>query len=188
MKSERNKDNTHKHKTATSHCKRDRRTSMFCKSNLQRQSKSEITLWNRETGTRGPWFRIPRNRIHRRSKVTLRKFHSYFRNEEKGFKTKYETLTRNVVPRSSQKLAQDEEFSLYTVTLFRRDIPEFSHRCRELKYPSSQFIWSKMDPSRFQVQWHPTQWRNSRIQPSIASRREVMGMNTTLLFVDDRMN
>jgi len=57
------------------------------------------------------------------------------RNEEKSFNAKYETLTPNVVPRSAQKLAQDDEFSLYSVTLFRRDIPEFSHRSREFKFP-----------------------------------------------------
>jgi len=58
------------------------------------------------------------------------------RSEEKGFSAKYETLTPNVVPRSAKKLAQDDEFSLFAVTLFRKDIPEFNHRCRELKYPS----------------------------------------------------
>jgi V-type H+-transporting ATPase subunit C len=55
------------------------------------------------------------------------------RNEEKSFNAKYETLTSNVVPRSSQKLAQDDEFSLYAVTLFHRDVTEYTHRCRELK-------------------------------------------------------
>jgi V-type H+-transporting ATPase subunit C len=60
------------------------------------------------------------------------------RNEEKGFNAKYETLTPNVVPRSAQKLAQDDEFGLYSVTLFRRDIAEFSHRCRELKFVPSR--------------------------------------------------
>jgi hypothetical protein len=60
-------------------------------------------------------------------------------NEEKSFNAKYETLTPNVVPRSSQKLAQDEEFTLFAVTLFRRDIPEFSHRCREYKFVFSVY-------------------------------------------------
>jgi len=56
------------------------------------------------------------------------------RNEEKSFNARYETLTPNVVPRSARKIAQDDEFSLYGVTLFSRDVAEFNHRCRELKY------------------------------------------------------
>lgn len=75
------------------------------------------------------------------------------RNEEKGFNAKYETLTPNVVPRSAQKLAQDEEFSLYSVTLFRRDIAEFTHRCRELKsVPIFLLADPEMDSTRLQVQ------------------------------------
>jgi V-type H+-transporting ATPase subunit C len=61
-----------------------------------------------------------------------------FRSEEKGFFAKYETLMPNVVPRSAKKLAQDDEFSLFGITLFRKDITEFNHRCRELKSPLFQ--------------------------------------------------
>jgi hypothetical protein len=39
-----------------------------------------------------------------------------------------------VVPRSANKISQDDEFSLYGITLFKKDIPEFSHRCRENKF------------------------------------------------------
>jgi V-type H+-transporting ATPase subunit C len=56
-----------------------------------------------------------------------------FRSEEKSFFAKYETLTPNVVPRSAKKLAQDDEFSLFGITLFHKDITEFTHRCREFK-------------------------------------------------------
>jgi V-type H+-transporting ATPase subunit C len=67
--------------------------------------------------------------------------HADLRSEEKGFFAKYETLTPNVVPRSANKLAQDDEFSLFGITLFHKDINEFNHRCRELKYrPHSHSI------------------------------------------------
>jgi V-type H+-transporting ATPase subunit C len=77
------------------------------------------------------------------------------RNEERSFNAKYETLTPNVVPRSAQKLAQDDEFCLYSVTLFRRDIAEFSHRSRELKFPFPLCLSqtdAKVDPTRLQIQ------------------------------------
>ena len=70
------------------------------------------------------------------------------RNEEKSFNSKYETLTPNVVPRSAQKIAQDDEFSLYGVTLFSRDVTEFNHRCRELKYHLSISSSLTIDGSR----------------------------------------
>jgi len=70
------------------------------------------------------------------------------RNEEKSFNARYETLTPNVVPRSAQKIAQDDEFSLYGVTLFSRDVAEFNHRCRELKYHLSICSGLTKDGSR----------------------------------------
>src|SRR5271167_1530395 len=82
------------------------------------------------------------------------------RNEEKAFNAKYETLTPNVVPRSSQKLAQDDEFSLLAITLFRRDIPDFSRRCRELKY-----LFSKKE-FRLTVRWIPRDFKYTDSQLS----------------------
>ena len=73
------------------------------------------------------------------------------RNDERTFNAKYETLTPNVVPRSAQKLAQDEEFSLYGVTLFSRDVPEFHHRCREYKYLRFMF--------RVECRWIPRDFK-----------------------------
>ncbi|KAJ3167160.1 hypothetical protein HDU88_002497 [Geranomyces variabilis] len=54
---------------------------------------------------------------------------------------KYETLTQMVVPRSSQKIAEDEEYALFTVTLFQRVVDEFTHKARENKFIVRDFKW-----------------------------------------------
>ncbi|KAI8912114.1 ATPase, V1 complex, subunit C [Powellomyces hirtus] len=54
---------------------------------------------------------------------------------------KYETLTQMVVPRSSQKIAEDDEYALFTVTLFQRVVDEFTHKARENKFQVREFKW-----------------------------------------------
>ncbi|KAJ3054411.1 hypothetical protein HK097_001882 [Rhizophlyctis rosea] len=53
----------------------------------------------------------------------------------------YETLTQMVVPRSSLKIAEDDEYGLFTVTLFQRIVDEFSGKCRENKFTVRDFKW-----------------------------------------------
>lgn len=55
------------------------------------------------------------------------------RNNLKDWAAKYERLTQMVVPRSAVKVAQDDEFTLFVVAIFRRVKDEFSQRCREEK-------------------------------------------------------
>lgn len=43
---------------------------------------------------------------------------------------KFETLTQMVVPRSTQKIAEDDDYSLWTVTLFQRVVDEYMNKCR----------------------------------------------------------
>jgi V-type H+-transporting ATPase subunit C len=93
------------------------------------------------------------------------------RNEEKSFNAKYESLTQNVVPRSSQKLAQDDEFSLYTVTLFRRDIPEFTHRCRELKLASFDCVYIDGSPETSNTATPNSAARPRNITKQVKSKR-----------------
>ncbi|KAG0182444.1 hypothetical protein DFQ28_004087 [Apophysomyces sp. BC1034] len=62
---------------------------------------------------------------------------------------KYETLTSMVVPRSSVKIDEDEEFGLFTVTLFQRVVDEFSHKAREERFIVRDF---KYDESALQTQ------------------------------------
>ncbi|GAA5844192.1 hypothetical protein JCM3766R1_000964, partial [Sporobolomyces carnicolor] len=53
------------------------------------------------------------------------------KNLTKEWDASYERLTQMVVPRSSVKLAQDEEYVLFSVTIFRRVKDEFSQKARE---------------------------------------------------------
>jgi len=169
----------HKLRRAICSFKRNRRIRYPIQSlTIQRQSISKVTYWHRETGKRRSWLWIPRDRIHCSSKVIQGIDNSKSRNEEKNFFAKYETLTPNVVPRSSQKLAQDDEFSLYGVTLFKRDTQEFAHRCRELKYwLTISLTDTQMDTKRVQVQWLCAHWRNWGSQPRWPSWREIMGIS-----------
>lgn len=45
----------------------------------------------------------------------------------------YEKLTDMIVPRSSQLVTQDNEYALYTVTLFKKVTEEFKLHAREKK-------------------------------------------------------
>lgn len=50
-----------------------------------------------------------------------------------------------VVPRSSTKLASDDEFVLFGVTIFRRVRDEFSQKCRENKWVMSFSFFLNVD-------------------------------------------
>ncbi|KAF9897942.1 Vacuolar ATP synthase subunit C [Lobosporangium transversale] len=47
-----------------------------------------------------------------------------------------------VVPRSSQKIAEDDEYGLFTVTLFRRIAEDFTNKCREERFIVRDFKYS----------------------------------------------
>ncbi|KAJ8656400.1 hypothetical protein O0I10_007968 [Lichtheimia ornata] len=51
----------------------------------------------------------------------------------------YETLTSMIVPRSSVKVAEDNEYGLFSVTLFQRVVDEFTHKAREEKFVVRDF-------------------------------------------------
>ncbi|KAJ3127310.1 Vacuolar ATP synthase subunit C [Nowakowskiella sp. JEL0407] len=65
------------------------------------------------------------------------------RNAEKDWFQTYETLTQMIVPRSSQKIAEDDEYGLFTVTLFQRVVDEFTTKCREKKFIVRDFKWDE---------------------------------------------
>ncbi|KAK9454741.1 hypothetical protein V1511DRAFT_511394 [Dipodascopsis uninucleata] len=54
----------------------------------------------------------------------------------------YETLVPMIVPRSANIVAQDDDFILYSVTMFKKSIPEFLHKCRENKWMPREFKYS----------------------------------------------
>ncbi|KAJ9122050.1 hypothetical protein QFC24_004277 [Naganishia onofrii] len=63
----------------------------------------------------------------------------------KEWNEKYERLTAMVVPRSSTKIASDSEFTLQTVTIFKKVKDEYIHKCRENKQVEDdpQFTWDE---------------------------------------------
>ncbi|KAK9474787.1 uncharacterized protein V1510DRAFT_410664 [Dipodascopsis tothii] len=61
----------------------------------------------------------------------------------KTFIKEYETMVAMVVPRSAGVVAEDDEFTLYSVTLFKKTVPEFLQKCREAKLMPRDFKWSE---------------------------------------------
>ncbi|XP_019429674.1 PREDICTED: V-type proton ATPase subunit C-like isoform X2 [Lupinus angustifolius] len=61
---------------------------------------------------------------------------------QKDWLSSYETLTSYVVPRSSKKLFEDNEYALYTVTLFNRDADNFRTSAREKGFQIRDFEFS----------------------------------------------
>ncbi|WFD24786.1 Vacuolar ATP synthase subunit C [Malassezia equina] len=55
----------------------------------------------------------------------------------------YERLCDLVVPRSSKKLAEDEEYALFNVTVFKKKQDEFVQKCREIKCQVRDFTWDE---------------------------------------------
>ncbi|KAF8020892.1 hypothetical protein BT93_G1334 [Corymbia citriodora subsp. variegata] len=61
---------------------------------------------------------------------------------QKDWLSSYETLTSYVVPRSSKKLYEDNEYALYTVTLFRRVADNFRTSSRERGFQIRDFEYN----------------------------------------------
>ncbi|KIL71074.1 hypothetical protein M378DRAFT_20487 [Amanita muscaria Koide BX008] len=66
----------------------------------------------------------------------------------KTWNTKYERLTQYVVPRSGRLVASDDDFSLFSVVIFRRVQDEFFQKCRENKYIVRDFVYSDEEAER----------------------------------------
>ncbi|TFK57433.1 ATPase, V1 complex, subunit C [Heliocybe sulcata] len=61
----------------------------------------------------------------------------------KDWNSKYERLTSMVVPRSSQPISSDSEYSLFGVVIFRKVHDEFVQKCRENKFIVRDFQYSE---------------------------------------------
>ncbi|GAB4858254.1 V-type proton ATPase subunit C [Ancistrocladus abbreviatus] len=61
---------------------------------------------------------------------------------QKDWLSSYERLTDYVVPRSSKKLYEDNEYALYTVTMFRRVSDTFKTKARERGFQIRDFEYS----------------------------------------------
>ncbi|XP_012163853.1 V-type proton ATPase subunit C isoform X2 [Bombus terrestris] len=55
----------------------------------------------------------------------------------------YEKLTKMIVPRTTQLIAQDVEYGLFTVTLFKKVIDEFKLHAREKKFIVRDFTYNE---------------------------------------------
>ncbi|KAI0005481.1 ATPase V1 complex subunit C [Russula compacta] len=64
------------------------------------------------------------------------------KNLVKTWNSGYERLATMVVPRSAVSLASDEDFTLFTVIIFRKVYDAFSQKCRENKYIVRDFQYS----------------------------------------------
>ncbi|WVN90701.1 uncharacterized protein L203_105943 [Cryptococcus depauperatus CBS 7841] len=81
------------------------------------------------------------------------------KNLAKEWTEKYERLTSMVVPRSSQQIADDDEYVLRTVTVFKKVRDDYIHKCRENKFIVRDFHWddsalekSKKDLAELEVE------------------------------------
>jgi len=64
------------------------------------------------------------------------------RNLVKTWNSTYERLSPMVVPRSAVSLASDEDYTLFTVIIFRKVYDAFSQKCRENKYIVRDYQYS----------------------------------------------
>lgn len=65
------------------------------------------------------------------------------KNLVKEWEASYERLSSMVVPRSSKRLAQDDEFTLFGVVVFRKVQEEFAQKCRENKFIVRDFTYDE---------------------------------------------
>ncbi|KAJ8708573.1 hypothetical protein PYW08_009955 [Mythimna loreyi] len=57
----------------------------------------------------------------------------------------YEKLTDMIVPRSSKLIYQDNDYGLFTVTLFKKVVEEFKHHARDRKFVVRDFSYNEAD-------------------------------------------
>ncbi|KAF8343051.1 ATPase V1 complex subunit C [Cantharellus anzutake] len=65
------------------------------------------------------------------------------KNNVNDWNSKYERLAPMVVPRSSQKISQDDDFSLFSVTIFKKSKDQFSQKCRENRFVVRDFVYEE---------------------------------------------
>lgn len=70
-------------------------------------------------------------------------FYQHFRPSVQDWQAGYEKLTDMIVPRSSQLITQDNEFALFTVTLFKKVVDEFKLHAREKKFVVRDFTYNE---------------------------------------------
>jgi V-type H+-transporting ATPase subunit C len=56
---------------------------------------------------------------------------------------KYESLCAMIVPRTTELITQDQDYALFSVTLFQKTEDTFRHKCRENKFTVRDFIFDE---------------------------------------------
>ncbi|KIK71272.1 hypothetical protein GYMLUDRAFT_33417 [Collybiopsis luxurians FD-317 M1] len=67
------------------------------------------------------------------------------KNLVKDWNLKYERLSSMVVPRSAKSIASDDDYTLFSVVIFRRVHDEFAQQCRENKFIIRDFVFSETE-------------------------------------------
>ncbi|KAJ1930653.1 Vacuolar ATP synthase subunit C, partial [Linderina macrospora] len=65
------------------------------------------------------------------------------KNLAKQWKNSYERLTDMVVPRSSQLVAEDSEYSLFSAIVFKRVLDEFTNKARDARFIVRDFVFDE---------------------------------------------
>lgn len=86
-------------------------------------------------------------------------------NEQEWLDT-YSTLTEMVVPNSSKKIIGEDDYCLYSVTLFKRVAEEFKNHAREYKFMVRDFIY---DPNAIHSSQQVKEELNAKITKTWAS-------------------
>ncbi|KAJ2353833.1 Vacuolar ATP synthase subunit C, partial [Coemansia sp. RSA 2611] len=73
------------------------------------------------------------------------------KNLTKEWTNAYERLTDMVVPRSSKKIAEDSEYVLYSVVLFKRVLDEFTTKARDARFIVRDFVYDEEAMARDQL-------------------------------------
>jgi len=56
---------------------------------------------------------------------------------------KYESLCAMIVPRTTELITQDQDYALFSVTLFQKTEDTFKHKCRENKFTVRDFTFDE---------------------------------------------
>ncbi|KAJ2065166.1 Vacuolar ATP synthase subunit C [Coemansia sp. S2] len=73
------------------------------------------------------------------------------KNLTKEWTNGYERLTDMVVPRSSKRIAEDSEYVLYSVVLFKRVLDEFTTKARDARFIVRDFVYDEEAMARDQL-------------------------------------
>jgi len=86
------------------------------------------------------------------------------RSEDDWIKS-YETITDMIVPRSSRKIISDADYALFSITLFRRAIPEFRTECSKRKFIVRDYQYSADDVKNDKAQFESLDQEKRKTYP-----------------------